>query len=63
MKNLWEMCWNLGSSAATAAFAGYLLVKEPLLLFEPAVGWLFLASLFVWWNLPVSTACACSDRA
>lgn len=45
MKNLWEMRWNLGSSAATAAFAGYLLVKEPPLLFGPAVGWLFLAPL------------------
>lgn len=67
MKDLWKMRWNLGSSAATVAFAGYLLVKEPLLFgptVNPAVvGWLFLASLFVWWNLPVSTACACSDRA
>lgn len=67
MKDLWKMRWNLGSSAATVAFAGYLLVKEPLL-FGPdvnpaAVGWLFLALLFVWWNLPVSTACACSDWA
>lgn len=65
MKDFWKMRWNLGSSAATAAFASYLLVKEPLL-FGPGVnpatvGWLFLASLFVWWNLPISTVCACSD--